>query len=58
MAAHVEYLEATTFQKGRAYSSAVITQGEKTVWLAGQTATVNETGKDISGNFEAQARMI
>ena len=58
MAAQVEYLEGTDFQKSRAFSPAVITQGGKTVWLAGQTATVDENGKDISGNFEAQARTI
>ena len=58
MAAKVEYLEGTDFQKSRAFSPAVITEGGKTVWLAGQTATVDEHGKDISGNFEAQARTI
>lgn len=58
MAAQVEYLEGTDIQKSRAYSPAVITQGGKTVWLAGQTTTVDESGKDISGNFEAQARTI
>ena len=58
MAAKVEYLEGTDFQKSRAFSPAVITGGGKTVWLAGQTATVDEHGNDISGNFEAQARTI
>lgn len=58
MAAQVEYLEGTEFQNSRAFSPAVITQGGKTVWLAGQTATVDESGKDISGNFEAQTRTI
>ena len=58
MAAQVDYLDGTDFQKSRAFSPAVITQGGKTVWLAGQTATVDENGKDISGNFEAQARAI
>ena len=58
MAAQVDYLEGTDFQKSRAFSPAVITQGGKTVWLAGQTATVDENGRDISGNFDAQARMI
>jgi len=58
MAARVDYLEGTDFQKSRAFSPAVITQGGKTVWLAGQTATVDENGNDISGNFDAQARMI
>jgi enamine deaminase RidA (YjgF/YER057c/UK114 family) len=28
------------------------------VWLAGQTATTDGDGKDISGNFEAQARRV
>lgn len=58
MAAHIDYLEGTDFQKSRAFSPAVITQGGKTVWLAGQTATVDEHGKDISNNFEAQTRAI
>ena len=58
MAAQVEYLEGTDFQKSRAFSPAVITQGGRTIWLAGQTAIVDESGKDISGNFEAQTRMI
>ncbi|HET6492200.1 MAG TPA: RidA family protein [Burkholderiales bacterium] len=53
-----EYLEKTEFQAARAYSPAVITQGGKTVWLAGQTATRDEAGNDISGNFEAQVRTI
>jgi enamine deaminase RidA (YjgF/YER057c/UK114 family) len=58
MAAQVEHLEGTDIQKSRAYSPAVITQGGRTVWLAGQTTTVDESGKDISGNFEAQARTV
>ena len=58
MSAQIEYLEGTDFQKSRAFSPAVITQGGKTVWLAGQTATVDEAGKDISGSFEPQARAI
>ena len=58
MTAEIKYLEGTDFQKSRAFSPAVITQGGKTVWLAGQTATVDDAGKDISGNFEAQARAI
>jgi enamine deaminase RidA (YjgF/YER057c/UK114 family) len=53
-----EYLEKSEQQKSRAYSPAVITQGGKTVWLAGQTATQDEAGNDISGNFEAQTRTI
>jgi enamine deaminase RidA (YjgF/YER057c/UK114 family) len=52
MAAQVEHLEGTDAQKSRAYSPAVITQGGRTIWL------VDESGKDITGNFEAQARAV
>jgi len=58
MPAHVKHLEGTEFQKGRAFSPAVITQGGRTVWLAGQTATVDESGREIAGNLEAQARAV
>ena len=53
-----EYMEKTEFQKSRAFSPAVITQGGRTVWLAGQTATRDAAGHDISGNFEAQVTRI
>jgi 2-iminobutanoate/2-iminopropanoate deaminase len=53
-----EYLEATEQQKARAYSPAVITEGGRIVWLAGQTATRDEQGNDISGNFDAQVHTI
>jgi enamine deaminase RidA (YjgF/YER057c/UK114 family) len=53
-----EYLEPNDFQKSRAFSPAVITQGGRTVWLAGQTATRDEEGRDISGNFDAQTKRI
>jgi enamine deaminase RidA (YjgF/YER057c/UK114 family) len=51
-------MEKSEFQKSRAFSPAVITEGGKIVWLAGQTATRDEAGNDISGNFEAQVRTI
>jgi enamine deaminase RidA (YjgF/YER057c/UK114 family) len=53
-----DYMEKSEFQKSRAFSPAVITQGGRTVWLAGQTAPRDDQGKDLSGNFEAQARQI
>jgi 2-iminobutanoate/2-iminopropanoate deaminase len=53
-----EYLEKTEAQAARAYSPAVITQGGRTVWLAGQTATRDEAGKDIAGAFDAQVEAI
>src|SRR6195256_386004 len=42
----------------RGYSLAVITEGGKTVWLAGQTATVDDSGKSLAGDFEGQTRQI
>jgi 2-iminobutanoate/2-iminopropanoate deaminase len=57
-AAAAEYMEKSDFQKSRAFSPAVITDGGRTVWMAGQTATRDESGNDISGNFEAQVRTI
>ena len=53
-----EYLEPSEPQKTRAYSPAVITDGGRIVWMAGQTATVDGGGQDISGNFEAQTRRV
>jgi enamine deaminase RidA (YjgF/YER057c/UK114 family) len=52
------YLEGTETQKQRAYSPAVVTQGGRTVWLAGHTTTQDAEGKDISYNFEAQVRQV
>jgi enamine deaminase RidA (YjgF/YER057c/UK114 family) len=51
-----EYMEKTPFQLSRAFSPGVITEGGKTVWVAGQTATRDNDGKDISNNFEAQVK--
>jgi 2-iminobutanoate/2-iminopropanoate deaminase len=54
---------AQTYIKGerpqqRGYSLAVITEGGKTVWLGGQIATVDDTGKSLAGDFEGQVRQI
>ena len=56
--AKVQHLEATDFQKSRGFSPAVITEGGKTVWLAGQTTTTDLKGHDIAGKFDEQARTI
>jgi len=53
-----EYLDKTDMQKARAFSPAVVTEGGKTVYLAGQTTLTDESGANIAGNFEAQARTI
>ena len=53
-----EYLEKTDMQKARAFSPAVITDGGKTIYLAGQTTLTDENGANIAGNFDSQARTI
>lgn len=56
--AKVQYLEATDWQKSRSFSPAVITDGGRIVWLAGQTTLTDLEGNDITGRFEAQARTV
>ncbi len=52
----VQYMEGTAQQKQRAFSPAVVSQGGKIVWLAGQTATEDLNHKTIVGDFDAQVR--
>jgi enamine deaminase RidA (YjgF/YER057c/UK114 family) len=41
----------------RAYTPAVITEGSaKTIWVAGHTGGVDDAGKSLAGDFEAQCR--
>src|SRR5271155_123172 len=44
--------------QARAYSPAVITEGGRIVWLAGQTAFEDESGASILGEFEPQVREV
>ena len=53
-----EYMEKTPFQLSRAFSPGVITDGGRIVWVAGQTATRDNDGKDIVNNFEAQVKQV
>jgi len=45
-------ITATDFSNSRSYSSAVSTEGGKTVWLAGEVALRDESGKSLVGDFE------
>ena len=56
--AKVEHLDGNERQKARSFSPAVVTEGGRIVWLAGQTATVDLEGRDITADFEAQARTV
>jgi 2-iminobutanoate/2-iminopropanoate deaminase len=56
-------LHAKEFIKGerpqqRGYSQAVITEGGKIVWLAGQLAVVDDSGKSLAGDLDGQVRQI
>jgi 2-iminobutanoate/2-iminopropanoate deaminase len=53
-----EYFDRTDMQKARAFSPAVVSDGGRTVYLAGQTTLTDENGANIARNFEAQARTI
>jgi len=53
-----EHLTGTEAQRSRAYSPAVVTEGGRIVWLAGQIALMDADGHDISANFEAQTRRV
>jgi hypothetical protein len=48
-------ISATEFSNSRSYSSAVATEGGKTIWLAGEVALKDESGKSLVGDFEGQA---
>jgi 2-iminobutanoate/2-iminopropanoate deaminase len=56
MSLKVTHLEGTAFQRTRAFSPAIMTEGGKMVWLSGQTTTIDMDGQDISWEFDAQVR--
>lgn len=52
-----QYVKHETAQ-ARAYSQAVITQGGRTVWLAGQVAIEDAAGRSLEGDFDGQVREV
>jgi enamine deaminase RidA (YjgF/YER057c/UK114 family) len=54
----VEHFSGTERNAGRSYSPAIVTRGGRTIYLAGQTALQDETGKSLVGDFDGQARAI
>jgi len=42
----------------RAYSQAVITEGGRIVWLAGQVAITDASGQSLAGDFDGQVREV
>ena len=51
------YLKREAAQ-ARAYSQAVVTEGGKTVWLAGQVAGTDASGRSLAGDFDGQVREV
>ncbi|HEX3416311.1 MAG TPA: RidA family protein [Stellaceae bacterium] len=51
------YIKRQTAQ-ARAYSQAVITEGGRIVWLAGQVGAADASGNSLSGDFDGQVREV
>ena len=44
--------------QARAYSQAVITEGGRTIWLAGQVGATDGSGRSLAGDFDGQVREV
>jgi 2-iminobutanoate/2-iminopropanoate deaminase len=44
--------------QARAYSQAVITEGGRIVWLAGQVGAADASGNSLAGDFDRQVREV
>src|SRR5207302_8926836 len=44
--------------QARAYSQAVITEGGRIVWLAGQVGAADASGNSLAGDFDGQVREV
>jgi 2-iminobutanoate/2-iminopropanoate deaminase len=51
------YLKRPAAQ-ARAYSQAVVSEGGRVVWLAGQVAAEDASGKSLAGDFDGQVREV
>jgi 2-iminobutanoate/2-iminopropanoate deaminase len=52
-----QYLKREASQ-ARAYSQAVITEGGRTIWLAGQVGAADGSGRSLAGDFDGQVREV
>src|SRR5216684_8418888 len=43
-----------TWQVKRAFSPAVVTEGGRTIFVAGHTGQIDDAGKSLAGDFDAQ----
>src|SRR5437764_15498035 len=44
--------------QARGYSQAVITEGGRTIWLAGQVAIEDASGRSLAADFDGQVREV
>ena len=44
--------------QARGYSQAVTTEGGRTIWLAGQVAGEDGSGRSLTGDFDGQVREV
>ncbi|MBT5051135.1 MAG: RidA family protein [Rhodospirillaceae bacterium] len=49
---------SSAYQRSRSYSPAVITEGGRTIWLAGHLAAEDEDGTSLAGDFDGQVRCV
>jgi 2-iminobutanoate/2-iminopropanoate deaminase len=53
-----EHMHKNAYQTDRAFSPGVVTEGGKTVWLAGSSALTDAQGRDIAYQFDAQLKRV
>jgi 2-iminobutanoate/2-iminopropanoate deaminase len=56
--AHTRHHVKRERAEARAYSQAVVTEGGRIVWLAGQVAFQDAAGKSLAGDFDGQVREV
>src|SRR5437868_4877276 len=44
--------------QSRGYSQAVVTEGGRTIWLAGQVAAEDSAGRSLAADFDGQVREV
>jgi 2-iminobutanoate/2-iminopropanoate deaminase len=49
---------SSAYQASRAYSPMVVTEGGRTIWLAGIIAPEDEKGQSLANDFDGQVRCI
>lgn len=55
---HTRHYEKRERPQSRSYSAAVVTQGGRTIWLAGIVALQDSSGKSLEGDFDGQTREV